>query len=62
MYTAAEVAVIRQRLVAFYEQHAPERVNNVDTLLEHFRGREDELVRKVASKYGYGQSTDTTTV
>jgi hypothetical protein len=48
------VEVIKQRLVGFYRQHAPERVANVDTLLLHFRGREDELVRKVAAKYGYG--------
>ena len=51
---AAEVraAEARRRLVELYARHAPEKAANVDALLGTYRGREDELLRKVGNKYG----------
>ena len=49
---AAEAA--RLRLVAIFRVHAPDKLPNVAALLARYAGQEDELLRKVAGKYGVG--------
>ena len=52
---AAEAA--RLRLVAIFRAHAPDKLPNVPALLARYAGQEDELLRKVAGKYGLGGGT-----
>lgn len=47
-----EGASPRARLVALFEAHAPEKLANVSALLTKYAGKEAELLRKVADKYG----------
>ena len=42
------------RLVAFYEKHAPEKLSQVDEILEKFKGREEHMFDTLAKKYGPG--------
>jgi hypothetical protein len=58
MSEAAEIQEVRQWLVDFYEEYAPEKIGNVDMLLARHRGRENELIAKVASKYGMGKTEE----
>ena len=44
-------AAHRRRLVAFYEQHAPEKINDVDAILAKYLGREDALFARLEQKY-----------
>ena len=41
----------REMLVSFYQQHKPEKIAEVDKLLNKYMGREDELFRNLAKKY-----------
>uniref|UniRef100_M4BV09 PPIase cyclophilin-type domain-containing protein n=1 Tax=Hyaloperonospora arabidopsidis (strain Emoy2) TaxID=559515 RepID=M4BV09_HYAAE len=41
----------RNRLVEFYTKYNPDKLNTIDRTLETYRGREDELFRKLASRY-----------
>ena len=41
----------RNRLVKFYTKYNPDKLNTIDRTLETYRGREDELFRKLASRY-----------
>lgn len=43
------------RLTRFYLQHAPDKVHSVPDVLERYAGREDELYRKLAGKYGVSE-------
>ena len=45
-------ALFRQRLVRFCNKYAPERVHSVDSLLDVYRGREEEMFAKLSAKYG----------
>jgi cyclophilin family peptidyl-prolyl cis-trans isomerase len=38
-------------LIRFYEKHNPSKVDTVDATLEKYKGKEDELFRKVEAKY-----------
>ena len=44
-------AAHRRRLVAFYEQHAPEKINDVDAILAKYLGREEALFARLEQKY-----------
>lgn len=44
----------RARLVAFYRQYNPGRENNIDKILESYKGRYDVLDMKLKQKYGVG--------
>jgi hypothetical protein len=49
----AEVAPgTRERLVRFYSRYAPEKVAEVDRLLELFAGKEEETFARLVAKYG----------
>jgi cyclophilin family peptidyl-prolyl cis-trans isomerase len=39
------------RLIKFYETHNPSKVGTVDATLEKYKGKEDELFRKLEAKY-----------
>ncbi len=52
MGVALTPELLRLALTRFYEIHNPSRVGDVDGALQHFRGREAELISKVAAKYG----------
>jgi hypothetical protein len=38
--------------VEFYTKYNPEKLDQVDSTLEKFRGREELLFKKLAQKYG----------
>ena len=44
----------RKALRRFYAEHSPERVEQVDAVLERFEGREEELFEGLTLKYGVG--------
>jgi hypothetical protein len=41
----------REMLVAFYQQHNPDRVSDVDRVLRKYQGKENSLFRAIAKKY-----------
>ncbi|RLN21053.1 hypothetical protein BBI17_007976 [Phytophthora kernoviae] len=41
----------RQKLVEFYQKHNPEKLNSVDTTLQKYKGREEQLFQNLATKY-----------
>mmetsp|Transcript_5606 Transcript_5606/g.17729 ORF Transcript_5606/g.17729 Transcript_5606/m.17729 type:complete len:99 (-) Transcript_5606:1053-1349(-) len=41
----------RRKLVAFYEEHAPEKVKDVDAILAKYRGHESEMWKRLEKKY-----------
>ena len=45
-------APIRERLLKFYSKYNPEKLDSIDTLLEHYEGREKVLLAKLIDKYG----------
>jgi hypothetical protein len=47
----------RARLIAFYEQHQPEKVSSVDATLEAFKGKEDRMYAMLAAKYNVDPAT-----
>jgi Cyclophilin type peptidyl-prolyl cis-trans isomerase/CLD len=42
----------RAKLVAFYQQHNPDKLHLVDDHLTKYKGKEEELFRKLEAKYG----------
>jgi cyclophilin family peptidyl-prolyl cis-trans isomerase len=44
----------RERLVAFYKKHNPSKLASVDSTLESYKGREEEMFRKLEEKYVKG--------
>ena len=48
----ARVRLTRARLVAFYRKHAPEKEQNVDKIMETYRGKYEALDNKLLLKYG----------
>jgi hypothetical protein len=45
-------AAVRAKLLAFYKQHNPEKVGEVDTILQRYAGRTDAMFAKLYAKYG----------
>jgi cyclophilin family peptidyl-prolyl cis-trans isomerase len=45
----------RDRLIAFYKKHNPEKLDKVEETLANFLGKEDELFRKLEEKYVKGK-------
>jgi hypothetical protein len=43
-------------LVSYYQEHNPSKVNEVDTLLNKYAGREEELFLNLAKKYNLDPS------
>lgn len=41
----------RERLVAFYQMHNPNKIDAVDNVLEKYKGKEDELFEKLEQRY-----------
>lgn len=41
----------REKLVQFYKTNAPEKIGTVDSLLQAYRGREQELLKNLEQKY-----------
>jgi len=42
---------LKRSISNFYSSYAPDKINEIDTVLEHFRGREDDLVKTLEKKY-----------
>lgn len=42
----------RDRLVAYYQKYNPEKMNIVDSTLQKFTGREEEMFKALVNKYG----------
>jgi hypothetical protein len=47
----------RETLLAFYNQHNPSKVAEVDRLLAKYQGKEDQMFRNLAKKYNLDPST-----
>ena len=45
------VAEIRQRLVDFYTDKFPDRVGKVDSIMQKFAGKEDQIVKMIEDTY-----------
>jgi hypothetical protein len=43
---------IREMLVSYYSKHNPSCANSVDTILSTYKGREEQLLKVLAAKYG----------
>eukprot|EP00760_Papus_ankaliazontas_P021769 PhM_4_TR18733/c0_g1_i1/m.65786 len=43
---------VRSQIIAIYERHAPEKLADVDSILQRFAGEEGLLVRSLREKYG----------
>jgi len=41
----------RARLVEFYTNYAPDKLSGVDTALEKFKGKEDQMFQALEKKY-----------
>jgi hypothetical protein len=56
--TAAVVAVapapssFRDRIFNIYAKYAPDKVGNIDTLMEKYKGQEEDLIIALVGKYG----------
>ena len=42
----------KARLTAYFKKVNPEKINSVDKLLGSYKGKEEELFRKLSEKYG----------
>jgi hypothetical protein len=49
---AAANAETKARLIRFYENYDPSKVSNVDSALEKFKGRENDMWIMLVNKYG----------
>lgn len=43
---------IKERLVAFYTEYMPEKLDGIDAILEKYAGKEDKLFMALVKKYG----------
>ena len=43
---------LRGLLEAFYSKHNPEKLCNLDIILERYKGKEDQLIQQLKQKYG----------
>jgi len=50
----ARLRLSRARLVAFYRKHAPEKEENIDKIMDVYKGRLDVLDEKLRMKYNEG--------
>ncbi|GMH49470.1 hypothetical protein TL16_g00523 [Triparma laevis f. inornata] len=41
----------RNRLMLFYEEHNPDKIQTIDIILDEWQGKEDELLKAVVDKY-----------
>jgi len=46
-----DTEIYRQRLFTFYQEHKPENVAYIDTLLEFYQGKEEELFNRIEKEY-----------
>ena len=44
-----------EALTALLTEHAPDKVKNIPALMEHYKGNENVLLRKVRKKYGVAE-------
>ena len=49
----------REQLIQLFQQHNPEKLGDVDMLLEKYKGREDIIFKKIEDKYGAKPETGT---
>ena len=47
-----DCSAVRERLVRFYQKYQPDKMGNVDKILEAYAGRTDELFAQLVGKYG----------
>ncbi|RHY15665.1 hypothetical protein DYB36_004247 [Aphanomyces astaci] len=47
----------RSKVVEFYKQHNPDKLAEVDTVLQKYKGKEEELLKKLEAKYSKPQGT-----
>jgi len=49
--SSEQIEIFRKRLTVFYRVHNPEKIKNVDKLLDKFRGNEVELFKRIEEAY-----------
>jgi hypothetical protein len=54
----AEIERIRTYMIRFYEENAPQKVKNVEPLLQIYKGKEDQLIEDMTAKYEAKQLAD----
>ena len=42
----------KDRLVTFFEEHNPDNISKIDKLLALYKGKEEDLFKKLKQKYG----------
>ena len=42
----------KSRLIRFYQQYAPDKIDTIDTILDLYRGREEQIFDLLVSRYG----------
>jgi hypothetical protein len=47
----AEIERIRTYMIRFYKENAPQKVKNVEPLLQIYKGKEDQLIEDMTAKY-----------
>ncbi|KAJ9454360.1 hypothetical protein DIPPA_14206 [Diplonema papillatum] len=47
----AKITSFKDKVVAFYEKHNPDGLSKVDTIVDAYQGREDELLRTLHERY-----------
>lgn len=55
---ASVAKVYKERLVAIYEQHSPDKLASVDSLLARAKGKEHDLYVRVCTKYGIAEEAE----
>merc|ERR1712127_100858 len=43
----------KARLTAYFKKHNPDKIDSVDKLLGSYKGKEEELFKKLSAKYGH---------
>ena len=43
---------VRQKVEAFYKEHNPDKLSQVDSILFKYKGREEKLLADLAERYG----------
>jgi hypothetical protein len=49
--SSTTVCTIREHLMQFYSQHNPQKIAEIDEILERYQGQEEVLLRRLSSQY-----------
>jgi hypothetical protein len=49
--SSTTVCTIREHLVQFYSQHNPQKIAEIDEILERYQGQEEVLLQRLSAQY-----------